>query len=147
MVYSHSPAKYQPTEKLLQWKRECQAERRRTRLRVPISCAGCPFQQLCVNTKPCKEFAFSPYLPRKILTEMAGFKLDVKSWNAIPATRKLLFSFSDGEVLSVSVGLFVNGREVYHNVKQVLLRRFPGRFTHCTSRRENVLRWRFPPKL
>lgn len=143
LIYSHFPIQYQTKDKLESWKKASQKERERMRLPIQISCSGCRFSQLCTSQKPCKDFAFSPYLPQKILAAFSEYHLEVKCWTAIRKRKSLRIQLSDGESLSFSIGLFINGREIADNLLQVLLRRFTKRFQHFIFCKQKVIRWRF----
>ena len=143
LIYSHFPIQYQSQDKLQSWKKASQKERERMRLPVQISCSGCPHYQLCTSNKPCKDYAFTRYLPRHILTAVIQFDLEAKCWGTITAGKKLWIQFSDGKSVSFSIGLFVNSREVADNLLQVLLRRFTKRFQHFNFCKQKVIRWRF----
>ena len=146
MIYSHFPIQYQTQNKLESWKKASQKERERMRLPIQISCDGCPHQQLCTSEKPCKDYAFTHYIPRHIITAVIQFNLEVKCWRTITAGKKLWIQLSDGKSVSFSIGLFVNGREVTDNPLQVLLRRFPKRFRAATDCTRTVPRCKFPMK-
>lgn len=146
LIYSHFPIQYQTQDKLESWKKASQKERERMRLPIQISCSGCPHQQLCTSEKPCKDYAFTHYTPRHIITAIIQFNLEVKYWGTITAGKKLWIQFSDEKSVSFSIGLFVNGREVADNLLQVLLRRFPKRFRDFKNCRRKVIRWKFPMK-
>ena len=143
LIYSHFPIQYQSKDKLESWKKASQKERERMRLHIQISCSGCPFSQLCISQKPCKDYAFSPYLPQKILAAFSEYHLEVKCWTAIKKRKSLRIQLSDGESLSFSIGLFINGREIEDNLLQVLLRRFTKHFQHFNFCKQKVIRWRF----
>ena len=143
MIYSHFPIQYQTQDKLQSWKKASQKKRERMSLPIQISCSGCRFSQLCTSQKPCKDFAFSPYLPQKILAAFSEYHLEVKCWTAIRKRKSLRIQLSDGESLSFSIGLFINGREIAYNLLQVLLRRFTKRFQHLIFCKQKVIRWRF----
>ena len=146
LIYSHFPIQYQSKDKMESWKKASQKERERMRLPIQISCAGCPHQQLCTSEKPCKDYAFTHYIPRHIITAVIQFNLEVKCWRTITAGKKLWIQLSDEKSVSFSIGLFVNGREVTDNLLQVLLRRFPKRFRDFKNCRRKVIRWKFPMK-
>lgn len=143
LIYSHFPIQYQPQDKLESWKKTSQKERERMSMPIQISCSGCPHHQLCTSNKPCKDYAFTRYLPRHIITAVIQFNLEVKSWGTITEGKKLWIQFSDEKSVSFSIGLFVNGREVTDNLLQVLLRRFTKRFQHLIFCKQKVIRWRF----
>ena len=143
LIYSHFPIQYQTKDKLESWKKTSQKERERIRLPIQISCYGCPHHQLCTSNKPCKDYAFTHYLPRHILTAVIQFNLEVKCWGTITAGKKLWIQFANGKSVTFSIGLFVNGREVTDNLLQVLLRRFTKRFQHFIFCKQKVIRWRF----
>ena len=143
LIYSHFPIQYQTQDKLESWKKASQKERERMRLPIQISCSGCRFSQLCTSHKPCKDYAFSPYLPQKILAAFSKYHLEVKCWTAIRERKSLRIQLSDGESLSFSIGLFINGREIEDNLLQVLLRRFTKRFPHFIFCKHKVIRWKF----
>lgn len=143
LIYSHFPIQYQSQDKLQSWKKASQKEREMMSLPIQISCSGCRFSQLCTSKKPCKDYAFSPYLPQKILDAFSGYHLEVKCWTAIRKRKSLRIQLSDGESLSFSIGLFINGREIADNLLQVLLRRFTKRFQHFNFCKQKVIRWRF----
>lgn len=146
MIYSHFPIQYQTQDKLESWRKASQKEQERMSLPIQISCSGCPHYQLCTSNKPCKDYAFTRYLPRHILTAVIQFNLEAKCWGTITAGKKLWIQFSDGKSVTFSIGLFINGREVTDNLLQVLLRRFPKRFRHFKNCRRKVIRWKFPMK-
>ena len=146
MIYSHFPIQYQTKEKLDQWKKTCQKERRQMRPQLTISCAGCPHQQLCTSEKPCKDYAFTRYTPRHIITAVIQFNLEVKCWGTITAGKKLWIQFSDEKSISFSIGLFINGREITDNLLQVLLRRFTKRFRDVKNCRRKLIPWKFQMK-
>ena len=143
LIYSHFPIQYQTQDKLESWKKASQKEQERMSLLIQISCSGCPHHQLCTSNKPCKDYAFTRYLPRHIITAAIQFNLEVKSWGTITAGKKLWIQLSDGESLTFSIGLFINGREIADNLLQVLLRRFTKRFQHFNFCKQKVIRWRF----
>ena len=146
LIYSHFPIQYQTQDKLQSWKKASQKKRERMSLPIQISCSGCPHHQLCTSNKPCKDYAFTRYIPRHILTAIIQFNLEVKCWGTITPGKKLWIRFSDEKSVSFSIGLFVNGREVTDNLLQVLLRRFPKRFRDFKNCRRKVIRWKFPMK-
>lgn len=143
LTYSHFPIQYQTQDKLESWKKASQKERERMSLPIQISCSGCHFSKLCTSQKPCKDYAFSPYLPQKILAAFSEYHLEVKCWTAIKKRKSLRIQLSDGESLSFSIGLFINGHEVADNLLQVLLRRFTKRFQHFNFCKQKAIRWRF----
>ena len=143
LIYSHFPIQYQLQDKLESWKKASQKERESMSMPIQISCSGCHFSQLCTRQKPCKDFAFSPYLPQKILAAFSEYHLEVKCWTTIRKRKSLRIQLSDGESLSFSIGLFINGREIADNLLQVLLRRFTKRFQHLIFCKQKVIRWRF----
>lgn len=143
MIYSHFPIQYQPQERLEKWKTACQKERQRMRLPIVITCNGCEFELLCTKQKPCKDFAFARYLPRKVLATFSLYQLEVKSWTAITKKKQLRIRFSDETSITFSIGLCINGREVTENILQVLLRRFTKRFQHLIFCKQKVIRWKF----
>lgn len=143
LIYSHFPIQYQTQDKLESWKKTSQKERERMSMPIKISCSGCRFSQLCTSQKPCKDFAFSPYLPQKILAAFSEYHLEVKCWTAIRKRKSLRIQLSDDESLSFSIGLFINGREIADNLLQVLLRRFTKRFQHLIFCKQKAIRWRF----